>query len=76
MEKRIDKKNGDAQKNDKENIVAIFDSDMNVVYDERFVNLTCHTSDWMIDSGSWFHVTTHRELLLKMSDMCQIFTLI
>ena len=50
MEKR--KKNGNAQKNGKENFVAIIDSDMNIVYDEKFVNLTCHTSDWMIDSSS------------------------
>ena len=38
---------------------------MNIVYDEKFVNLTCHTSDWMIDSSSQFHVTTHHELVLK-----------
>ena len=31
------------------------------VYDEDFVKLTCHTSDWVINSGASFHVTAHRD---------------
>ena len=55
------KKNGDAQKNDKENTAAIVDGDMGIVYNESFVNLTCHTSDWVIDSSALFHITAHRD---------------
>ena len=36
---------------------------MDIVYDESFVNLTCYTSDWVIDLGASFHVTAHRDYL-------------
>ena len=32
-----------------------------VYYNESLVNLTCHTSDWVIVSGTSFHVTVHRD---------------
>ena len=53
------KKNGDAKKNDKENTAAIIDGDLGNVYDESSVNLTCHTTDWVTDSGASFYVTAH-----------------
>ena len=34
---------------------------MCIFYDERSVNLTCQTSDWVIDSCAPFHVTIHRD---------------
>ena len=43
----------------KENIVAFVDGDIAIVYDVRFINLTCHTSDWVIDLGVSFHVIAH-----------------
>ena len=55
------KENDDAQKNDKENTASIIDDDLGIVYDESSINLTCHTSDWVIDSGASFHVTAHRD---------------
>ena len=53
------KKNGDAKKNYKENTAAIIDGDLGNVYDESSVNLICHTTDWVTDSGASFHVTVH-----------------
>ena len=53
------KKKGDAQKNDKVNTAAIVNSDMGIVYNESYVNITCYTSDWVIDSGASFHVTAY-----------------
>ena len=53
------KENGDDQKNDKENIAAIVDGDLGIVYDESSINLTRHTNDWVIDSGASFYVTAH-----------------
>ena len=47
----------DAKKND--NTTTIIDGDLGIVYDESLVNLTCHTSNWVIDSGDSFHVTPH-----------------
>ncbi|KAH9782592.1 Pectin lyase-like superfamily protein [Citrus sinensis] len=55
------KEKGDAQKNDKDNIAAIVDGHMCIVYDECSVNLTCHTSDWVIDLGASLHVTARRD---------------
>ena len=52
---------GDAQKNDRENTATIVDGDMGIVYNESFVNLTCHTSDWLINSSALFHITAHRD---------------
>ena len=34
---------------------------MGIIYNESSVNLSCHTSDWMIDSGVSFRVTAHRD---------------
>ena len=34
---------------------------MNIVYDESSINLTCYTSDWVIDSSASFHVTAHHD---------------
>ena len=34
---------------------------MSIVYDDSSINLTCHTSDWVIDSGASFHVIAHRD---------------
>lgn len=59
MKKKTSKKKGDAQKNDKKNTTALVDSDICFIYYESFVNLTCHTNDWVINSGALFHVTTH-----------------
>ena len=42
------------------NTKAIVDGDLGSVYDESSVNLTCHTNDWVIDSGSFVYVTVHR----------------
>ena len=55
------KEKGDAQKNDNDNIAAIVDGHMCIVYDECSVNLTCHTSDWVIDLGASLHVTARRD---------------
>ena len=55
------KKKSDGQKNDEQNTAAIIDGDLGIVYDESLVNLTCHTSDWVIDLGASFHVTAHRD---------------
>ena len=55
------KKKGDTQKNDKQNIVVIVDSDLSIVYDESLVNFTCHTSDWVINLDASFHVTAYRD---------------
>ena len=54
------KENGDAKKNDKKNIAAIVNDDIGIVYNKSSVNLTCHTSDWVIDSNTSFYVTSHR----------------
>ena len=43
--RELAKENGNAKKNDKENATAIVDGDLDIVYDESSVNLTCHTSD-------------------------------
>ena len=32
-----------------------------IVYNESSVNLTCHTSNWVIDSGASFHVTAYHD---------------
>ena len=53
------KEKGGAQENDKENTTAIVDGDIDIVHDESSINLTCHTSDWVIDLGTLFHVTVH-----------------
>lgn len=34
---------------------------MDIVYNKSSVNLTCHTSDWVIDSSASFHVDVHRD---------------
>ena len=49
------------QKNDKENIATIVDSDLGIVYNESSVNLTFYSSDWVIDSDASFHVTKYRD---------------
>ena len=55
------KEKGDGQKNDKDNTAVVVDGDMGIVYDDNSINLTCHTSDWVIDSGASFHITAHRD---------------
>ena len=84
------KEKGNGQKNDKENIATIIDSDLGIVYDESLVNLTCHINNWVIDSGILSHVTAHRDYFtmimvmfgwemkehLRLSDIYQIFALI
>ena len=61
----------DGQKNDKETTVIV-NGDMGIVYDEGSINLTCHTSDWVIDLGSSFNVyalmtISHHILMLIMA---------
>ena len=34
---------------------------MNFVCDESFINLTCHTNDWVINSNASFYVTAHHD---------------
>ena len=34
---------------------------MGIVYDESLVNLFCHISDWVIDSGASFFITAHHD---------------
>ena len=55
------KENGDAQKNDNQDTTAIVNGDINIVYDESTMNLTCHTCDWVIDLGASLHVTVHHD---------------
>ena len=55
------KEKGDGQKTDKENTAIVVDGDMGIVYDDSSINLTCHTSDWVIVSGASFHVTAYRD---------------
>ena len=55
------RKKSDVQKNDKENAATIVDGDFSIVYAISLVNLSCHTSDWVIDSGASFYVTAHRD---------------
>ena len=59
------KENGDAKKNDQENTAAIVNADLSIVYDESSVNLTCHTSDWVIDSGALFYITAHHDYFIS-----------
>ena len=55
------KEKGDGKKNDTENTAAVIDGDMGIVYDDRSINLTSHTSNWVINLGASFHVTAHRD---------------
>ena len=50
---------GESQKNEQVSNTVVADGDMTIVYDENSINLTCHTSDWVIDSGASFHVTSN-----------------
>ena len=45
---------------------VIVDGDLGIVYDESSVNLTCHTSDWVIDLGASFHVTAHCDYFMMV----------
>ena len=51
----------DGQKNDKENTIAVVDGDIGIIYDYSSINLTCHTCDWVIDSGASLYITAHRD---------------
>ena len=59
------KKKGNAHKNYKGNTAAIVDDDLGIFYDESLVNLTCHTSDWVIDLGASFHINAHRDYFIS-----------
>ena len=60
-EREQTKEKGDAQENNKENTTAIIDGNLDIIYDKSLVNLTCQTSDWVINSSDLFHVTAYRD---------------
>lgn len=51
-----------------ENIAAIIDSDMCIVYNESFVNLIYRTSDRVIDPGTSFYDTTYHDYFRSYSN--------
>jgi gag-polypeptide of LTR copia-type/GAG-pre-integrase domain/Zinc knuckle len=61
-----DKFRGRGGDDEKEHTAAIAsDEDVFIACDERFVNLTCHDSTWVVDSATSFHVTSRRDLFFS-----------
>jgi Zinc knuckle len=59
-----DKSKGRDGDDEKEHITAITSNEkVFIACDERFMNLTCHDSTWVVDSAASFHITSRRDLL-------------
>jgi hypothetical protein len=59
--KRENKEKGKETKND-DRIATTTAGDFFTVYDDEVVNLACHETSWVIDSGASTHVTSQRDL--------------
>lgn len=61
-----DEKNGKSkdEKNNHENnntIASAFTGDLVIVCDENLINVVCHETSWIVDSGASHHVTSRKE---------------
>ncbi|KAJ4718977.1 Retrovirus-related Pol polyprotein from transposon TNT 1-94 [Melia azedarach] len=57
-DKRKEKKNDDSSDDDR---VATVTDDFLIMYDDDVVNLMCHETSWVIDSGASIHATSRKE---------------
>ncbi|GAB2266247.1 hypothetical protein Dimus_037876 [Dionaea muscipula] len=57
---RDQKKGNEAKANDQV-VVAVMDDSYLAVYDEETINVACHETSWVIDSGASIHATYRKE---------------
>lgn len=58
---RILKRKQKGKKSETEANTISNDGDVEIVFDNAYVNLACQETDWVIDSGASYHVTSHAQ---------------